>query len=112
MRTAAAVCGGAGGGHRVFRCKAGASQVTVERLEGRRLLSADLTGSFVGPVPTELRPSVVNHVRVKVMDAGDAAASGNVVVNFPGAADWVGRLLPSRIERAGPHSLWGRPRGG
>ena len=33
--------------------------------------------------------------------------STNVVVNLPGPADWIGRTLPVRVERAGPHSVWG-----
>ena len=34
--------------------------------------------------------------------------SANVVVNMTGDASWVGRVLPVRIERAGPHSVWGQ----
>ncbi len=34
--------------------------------------------------------------------------STNVVVNLPGDAGWIGRTLPVRIERAGPHSVWGQ----
>ncbi len=34
--------------------------------------------------------------------------STNVVVNLPGAAEWIGRTVPVRIERAGPHSVWGQ----
>jgi tRNA-2-methylthio-N6-dimethylallyladenosine synthase len=34
--------------------------------------------------------------------------SSNVVVNLPGPAAWIGRTMPVRIERAGPHSVWGR----
>jgi tRNA-2-methylthio-N6-dimethylallyladenosine synthase len=34
--------------------------------------------------------------------------STNVVVNLPGTPDWIGRTVPVRIERAGPHSVWGR----
>jgi tRNA-2-methylthio-N6-dimethylallyladenosine synthase len=34
--------------------------------------------------------------------------SGNVVVNLPGRAGWIGRVVPVRVERAGPHSVWGR----
>src|SRR5262245_14704551 len=34
--------------------------------------------------------------------------STNVVVNVPGPADWIGRTLPVRVERAGPHSVWGQ----
>jgi tRNA-2-methylthio-N6-dimethylallyladenosine synthase len=34
--------------------------------------------------------------------------SGNTVVNFPGVASQLGSLVAVTIERAGPHSLWGR----
>ena len=34
--------------------------------------------------------------------------SGNTIVNFPGAADLLGTLVHVRIERAGPHSVWGQ----
>ena len=33
----------------------------------------------------------------------------NVVVNFPGPPDWIGRFIDVRVERAGPNSLSGRP---
>jgi len=33
--------------------------------------------------------------------------TGNTVVNFPGPLDWIGRMVPVRIERSGPNSLWG-----
>jgi tRNA-2-methylthio-N6-dimethylallyladenosine synthase len=32
----------------------------------------------------------------------------NVVVNLPGPAEWIGQTLPVRVERAGPHSVWGQ----
>ena len=34
--------------------------------------------------------------------------STNVVVNLPGPSEWIGLTVPVRIERAGPHSVWGR----
>ncbi|MSO45389.1 MAG: tRNA (N6-isopentenyl adenosine(37)-C2)-methylthiotransferase MiaB [Acidobacteria bacterium] len=34
--------------------------------------------------------------------------SSNVVVNLPGPAAWIGRTLAVQVERAGPHSVWGR----
>jgi len=34
--------------------------------------------------------------------------SGNVVVNLPGPPAWIGRTIAVRVERAGPHSVWGR----
>jgi tRNA-2-methylthio-N6-dimethylallyladenosine synthase len=35
--------------------------------------------------------------------------SSNVVVNLPGPSEWIGRTLAVRVERAGPHSVWGIP---
>jgi tRNA-2-methylthio-N6-dimethylallyladenosine synthase len=34
--------------------------------------------------------------------------TGNVVVNLPGPAAWIGRMVAVRVERAGAHSVWGR----
>jgi tRNA-2-methylthio-N6-dimethylallyladenosine synthase len=34
--------------------------------------------------------------------------STNVVVNLPGPTGWIGQTLPVRVERAGPHSVWGQ----
>jgi len=34
--------------------------------------------------------------------------SQNTVVNLPGPSDWIDRTVPVRIERAGPHSVWGQ----
>jgi tRNA-2-methylthio-N6-dimethylallyladenosine synthase len=36
--------------------------------------------------------------------------TGNTVVNFPGDAGQLGAMVTVDIERAGPHSLWGRAR--
>jgi len=36
--------------------------------------------------------------------------SANLVVNLPGPLAWVGRTVTVCVERAGPHSVWGRPR--
>jgi tRNA-2-methylthio-N6-dimethylallyladenosine synthase len=45
----------------------------------------------------------------------DAELSGrtthNVVVNLPGPAEWIGQTRRVRVERAGPHSVWGRVAG-
>ncbi len=34
--------------------------------------------------------------------------SSNVVVNLPGSPAWIGQTMRVRVERAGPHSVWGR----
>jgi tRNA-2-methylthio-N6-dimethylallyladenosine synthase len=36
--------------------------------------------------------------------------SSNIVVNLPGPRDWIGQTLAVRVERAGPHSVWGTAR--
>jgi tRNA-2-methylthio-N6-dimethylallyladenosine synthase len=33
--------------------------------------------------------------------------TGNVVVNFPGSAEWLGSMKTVRVVRAGPNSVWG-----
>jgi tRNA-2-methylthio-N6-dimethylallyladenosine synthase len=38
--------------------------------------------------------------------------STNVVVNLPGPQEWIGRTIGVRVERAGPHSVWGRAAAG
>jgi tRNA-2-methylthio-N6-dimethylallyladenosine synthase len=35
---------------------------------------------------------------------------GNVVVNLPGPSSWIGQTRMVRVERAGPHSVWGTSR--
>jgi tRNA-2-methylthio-N6-dimethylallyladenosine synthase len=37
--------------------------------------------------------------------------STNVVVNLPGPPSWIGRMVRVRVERSGPHSVWGRAAG-
>ncbi len=67
-------------------------------------------------VQTDLNAQLVGRVVEVLVDAAsrrrDTEVSGrtstNVVVNLPGDESWIGRLLPVRIERAGPHSVWGR----
>jgi tRNA-2-methylthio-N6-dimethylallyladenosine synthase len=68
-------------------------------------------------IQTELNAQLVGRTVDVLVDAGsrrrDTEVSGrtstNVVVNLPGPVSWIGRLLPVHIERAGAHSVWGRP---
>jgi tRNA-2-methylthio-N6-dimethylallyladenosine synthase len=67
-------------------------------------------------VQTALNEQMVGQTFEVLVDAAsrrrDTEVSGrtstNVVVNVPGPASWIGRTVPVRIERAGPHSVWGR----
>jgi len=67
-------------------------------------------------IQTRLNEALVGRTVDVLVDAAsrkrDTELSGrtsqNVVVNVPGPAAWIGRTVPVRIERAGPHSVWGR----
>jgi tRNA-2-methylthio-N6-dimethylallyladenosine synthase len=68
-------------------------------------------------IQAAINERMVGTVEPVLVDAGsrrrESEVSGrtstNVVVNLPGLAEWIGRTMPVRIERAGPHSVWGRP---
>jgi tRNA-2-methylthio-N6-dimethylallyladenosine synthase len=67
-------------------------------------------------IQTELHERLVGqHVEVLIDAASrrrDTELSGrtsqNVVVNLPGTAESIGRTVGVRVERAGPHSVWGQ----
>jgi tRNA-2-methylthio-N6-dimethylallyladenosine synthase len=66
-------------------------------------------------VQTELNDDLVGRNVVVLIDAASrrretelsGRTSQNVVVNLPGPAAWIGRTVTVRVERAGPHSVWG-----
>jgi tRNA-2-methylthio-N6-dimethylallyladenosine synthase len=67
-------------------------------------------------IQTALNEEMVGRTVAVLVDAAsrrrDTELSGrtstNVVVNLPGPADWIGRTVSVRVERAGPHSVWGQ----
>jgi tRNA-2-methylthio-N6-dimethylallyladenosine synthase len=67
-------------------------------------------------IQLEINEGLVGRVEDVLVDAASrrrstelsGRTSTNVVVNLPGDASWIGRVLPVRIERAGPHSVWGQ----
>jgi tRNA-2-methylthio-N6-dimethylallyladenosine synthase len=70
-------------------------------------------------IQSELNTEMVGQTVEVLVDAASrrrevelsGRTSTNVAVNLPGPAEWIGRTLPVRIERAGPHSVWGRVTG-
>jgi tRNA-2-methylthio-N6-dimethylallyladenosine synthase len=75
-------------------------------------------------IQTRLNESAVGTVADVLVDSASrrqlhevsGRTGGNTVVNFPVPSDttgkthqtaWIGRTIPVRITRAGPHSLWG-----
>ncbi|OFW12199.1 MAG: tRNA (N6-isopentenyl adenosine(37)-C2)-methylthiotransferase MiaB [Acidobacteria bacterium RIFCSPLOWO2_12_FULL_66_10] len=67
-------------------------------------------------IQTALNEALVGQVADVLVDAASrrretelsGRTSANVVVNVPGPAEWIGQTVAVRIERAGPHSVWGR----
>ncbi|HZP49181.1 MAG TPA: tRNA (N6-isopentenyl adenosine(37)-C2)-methylthiotransferase MiaB [Vicinamibacterales bacterium] len=67
-------------------------------------------------IQTRLNDALVGRTVEVLVDSAsrkrDTEISGrtsqNVVVNLPGPAAWIGRTVSVRVERAGPHSVWGR----
>jgi tRNA-2-methylthio-N6-dimethylallyladenosine synthase len=67
-------------------------------------------------IQTAINEGLVGRVEHVLIDAASrrrttelsGRTTANVVVNLPGEPSWIGRTVPVRIERAGPHSVWGR----
>ena len=67
-------------------------------------------------IQTALNAALVGRIEDVLIDSASrrrateisGRTSANVVVNLPGEAAWIGRVLPVRIERAGPHSVSGQ----
>jgi tRNA-2-methylthio-N6-dimethylallyladenosine synthase len=67
-------------------------------------------------IQRDLNAGLVGRDVVVLVDAisrrRDAELSGrttqNVVVNLPGSPDWIGSIRTVRVERAGPHAVWGQ----
>jgi tRNA-2-methylthio-N6-dimethylallyladenosine synthase len=70
----------------------------------QREIQSELNGRMVGRTVDVLVDAASRRRDVEL----SGRTSTNVVVNLPGPAAWIGRTLPIRIERAGPHSVWGR----
>jgi tRNA-2-methylthio-N6-dimethylallyladenosine synthase len=67
-------------------------------------------------IQTGLNQAMVGKTALVLVDAASrrherelsGRTSSNVVVNLPGPAGWIGRTVLVRVERAGPHSVWGQ----
>ena len=70
----------------------------------QREIQSELNAGLVGQTVDVLVDAASRRREVEL----SGRTSTNVVVNLPGPAEWIGRTLPVRIERAGPHSVWGQ----
>jgi tRNA-2-methylthio-N6-dimethylallyladenosine synthase len=76
--------------------------VTLQALQ--REIQSDLNQQLVGREVAVLADAVSRRHDTEL----SGRTSTNVVVNLPGPAEWIGHTLMVRVERAGPHSVWGR----
>jgi tRNA-2-methylthio-N6-dimethylallyladenosine synthase len=70
----------------------------------QRIIQSELNAALIGSTVDVLIDSVSRRRETEL----SGRTSQNVVVNLPGPADWIGRTVAVRIERAGAHSLWGQ----
>ncbi len=76
----------------------------VELQSTQRLIQADLNAGLVGTWVDVL----VDHASRRRDTEISGRTGQNVVVNFPGPAEWIGRTLRVLVERAGAYSVWGQ----
>lgn len=76
----------------------------VELQALQRTIQSSINASSVGQTVQVLIDAASRRLNTEL----SGRTSQNIVVNLPGPADWVGRTVPVRIERAGPHSIWGQ----
>ena len=77
----------------------------VELQTLQRLTQHELYRDHVG----RIEPVLVDSTSRRRAWELSGRTSGNTVVNFPGRADWLGRVVPVRITAANPNSLKGEP---
>ena len=86
----------------------------AEEVKTRRIMALQ---ALQRDIQTSLNERMVGQEVAVLVDAASrrratelsGRTSTNVVVNLPGSAEWIGRTVPVRVERAGPHSVWGQP---
>lgn len=79
--------------------------VALQQLQ--RDVQLELHEAMVGTI-TEVLTDATSRRRPQELSG---RTTGNTVVNFPGVPEWIGKLIPVQLERAGPNSLFGRPVG-
>jgi tRNA-2-methylthio-N6-dimethylallyladenosine synthase len=75
----------------------------VELQALQRRIQTTLNERLVGQVVDVLVESASRRRETEL----SGRTSQNVVVNLPGPVGWIGHTVPVRIERGGPHSVWG-----
>jgi len=75
----------------------------VELQAVQRRIQTELNARRVGQTVDVLVDAVSRRRETEL----SGRTSQNLVVNFPGPADWIGSIISVRVERSGPNSVWG-----
>jgi tRNA-2-methylthio-N6-dimethylallyladenosine synthase len=79
------------------------TQRIVELQSVQRQIQLDLNKQSIGTTASVLADNTSRRHDREL----SGRTGGNLVVNFPGDPQWVGRLVNVKIKKAGPHSVWG-----
>jgi tRNA-2-methylthio-N6-dimethylallyladenosine synthase len=82
--------------------------VKTERIVALQALQREVQSALNDALVGRTEDVLVDAVSRRRETEVSGRTSSNVVVNLPGSAALVGRLVPVHIERAGPHSVWGQ----
>ena len=80
----------------------------TRRIVALQALQRDIQGAIHERMVDTVESVLVDAASRRRASEVSGRTSTNVVVNLPGRPAWMGRTIPVRIERAGPHSVWGR----
>ena len=79
----------------------------TRRIVALQALQKDIQGQWFEAAVGSVEPVLVDALSRRREAELSGRTSGNTVVNFPGPADWIGRIVPVRITAAAPNSLRG-----
>src|SRR2546430_1680055 len=80
----------------------------TQRIVALQALQRDLQSALNASMVGQAADVLVDAASRRHTTELSGRTSSNVVVNLPGPFDWIGSVRRVRVERAGPHSVWGR----
>jgi tRNA-2-methylthio-N6-dimethylallyladenosine synthase len=81
--------------------------VKTERIVALQALQRDIQTTLNGQLVGREVDVLVDAASRRRDTELSGRTSTNIVANFPGPRDWIGRLMTIRVERAGAYSVWG-----
>jgi tRNA-2-methylthio-N6-dimethylallyladenosine synthase len=79
----------------------------TRRIMALQALQKDIQGQWFEAAVGSVEPVLVDALSRRRTSELAGRTSGNTIVNFPGPAEWIGRIVPVRITAAAPNSLRG-----